>query len=232
MNHHTNIVRLRAVATVLEEWKEKIVFVGGATVSLYASRPLAVTVRVTDDVDVVVELVSTADFYKMQERLLQLGFKNDTTAPIISRFLYQDLKVDFMPIDPSVLGFSNRWYVDGVKYSLEHSLTDKQSIRIFSSSYFIASKLEAFKTRGKGDLLGSHDLEDIIFVLDNRDGVLQELMDADNEVKAYLKKEFSFLLKKNLFEEALLGNVEQSDQIFRKNRILEILTAFCNYKIR
>lgn len=226
MNHHTNIVRLRAVATALEEWKEKVVFVGGATVSLYASRPMAVAVRVTDDVDVVVELVSVSDFYKMQERLLELGFKHDTTAPIVSRFLYQGFKVDFMPTDPSVLGFSNQWHVDGVKFSYSHPLTGKQSIRIFHPSHFIASKMEAFKTRGKGDLFGSHDLEDIIFVLDNRDEILNDLLNADAGVKKYLKKEFSVLLKMSLFDEALLGNVEQTDQTYRKNRIMEILVEF------
>ena len=226
MNHHINILRLRAVATQLEEWKDKIIFVGGATVSLYASRPLAVTVRATDDVDVVVELISTVEFYKMQERLLELGFKHDTAAPIISRFLYQGLKVDFMPTDPSVLGFSNLWYVEGVKNSITCSLTERQSIQIFSSPYFIASKMEAFKTRGKGDLFGSHDLEDIIFVLDNRDEIYDELLGANEDVRNYLKKEFSSLLAKELFEEALLGNVEQSDQTERKDNIVRILNAF------
>ncbi|HEX8516876.1 MAG TPA: hypothetical protein VF868_11795 [Bacteroidia bacterium] len=226
MNHHINIVRLRAVATQLEEWKDKIIFVGGATVSLYASRPLSVAVRATDDVDVVIELISTAEFYKMQERLLELGFKHDTTAPIISRFLYQGLKVDFMPTDPSVLGFSNRWYVEGVKNSTSCPLTERQSIQIFTSPYFIASKMEAFKTRGKGDLFGSHDLEDIIFVLDNRDEIYEELLGANEDVRHYLKKEFSSLLANELFAEALLGNVEQSDQTERKDNIVRILNAF------
>ncbi|MBA3971195.1 MAG: hypothetical protein H0X46_03470 [Bacteroidetes bacterium] len=226
MSYHTNIVRLRAVASAVEEWKDKVVFVGGATVSLYATRPQAVSIRVTDDVDVVVELVSIADFYKMQERLLQLGFTNDTTSSIISRFLYQGLVVDFMPVDPKVLGFSNRWYSDGVKNALTYELTEVQAIRIFPSVYFIASKMEAFKGRGKGDLYGSQDLEDIIFVLDNRDEIEDELSNANKEVKEYLKVEFSNLLIKKQFEDALLGMVEQADQTNRKNKILEILKRF------
>jgi DNA/RNA-binding domain of Phe-tRNA-synthetase-like protein len=32
---------------------------------------------------------------------LSLGFQHDVNAPIVSRFLYQGLKVDFMPTDPS-----------------------------------------------------------------------------------------------------------------------------------
>lgn len=223
MSYHTNIVRLRAVSSALGEWKNKVIFVGGATVSLYASRPLAVSIRPTDDVDVVVELVSLGEFYNMQEHLLKLGFKNDMESPIISRFLYQGLKVDFMPTDPSILGFSNRWYPDGVKTAVEYELNDGSRIKIFTSPYFIASKLEAFKTRGKGDLYGSHDLEDIIFVLDHRDSIEEELMNADEKIKSYLKQEFGSLLRNKSFEEALLGHVEQSDQVQRKDRIITIL---------
>lgn len=75
------------MANALGNWKDKVVFVGGATVSLYATRPLAVSVRQTDDVDVVVELNSTTEFYDLQEHLLKLGFKNDIESKIISRFL-------------------------------------------------------------------------------------------------------------------------------------------------
>ncbi len=223
MSYHTNIVRLRVVASSLGEWKAKVVFVGGATVSLYATRPLAITVRPTDDVDVVVELVSIGDFYTLQDHLLRLGFKNDMESPIISRFLLQGLKVDFMPTDPSILGFSNEWYPAGVKTSVEYNMSNGESIRIFTAPYFIASKMEAFKTRGEGDLYGSHDLEDIVFVLDNRDSINEELTNADPEVKEYLRKEFTVLLAKNSFEEALIGHVEQSAQIERKNRIMKIL---------
>ncbi|MDQ3191881.1 MAG: hypothetical protein M3Q58_09830 [Bacteroidota bacterium] len=226
MSYHTNIVRLQAVANALNEWKDKVIFVGGATVSLYASKPQAVTIRVTDDVDVVVELLSIGEFYKMQDSLLKLGFKHDMQAQIISRFLYQGLKVDFMPTDASILGFSNQWYGDGVKTAIQYTLNDGQSIRIFTSPYFIASKMEAFKSRGKGDLFGSHDLEDIIFVLDNKQEVEEELLKAPNEVKDYLKTEFRVLMQNSLFEEALLGNVEQSNQTQRKERIIRILKTF------
>ena len=48
---HRNIVRIKAVASLLAPLKEKVVFVGGATVSLYATHEEAVVeVRPTDDV--------------------------------------------------------------------------------------------------------------------------------------------------------------------------------------
>ena len=228
MSYHTNIVRLRAVSGALNQWKDKVIFVGGATVSLYASRPLAVSVRPTDDVDVVVELVSLGEFYDLQKHLLAIGFKHDMEAPIISRFLYQGLKVDFMPTDPAILGFSNHWYPGGVKTAIAYSLDNGNAIRIFTSPYFIASKLEAFKTRGKGDLFGSHDLEDLIFVLDHRDSIEEELLAADEEVKSFLQKEFTAFLNNPAFEEAVLGHVEQSDQVERKERITQLLQKFIN----
>ena len=179
MSYQTNITRLRTVVNALEAWKDKIVFVGGATVSLYASRPFAITIRPTDDVDVVIELISLKEFYNLQEELLKLGFKHDIESNVISRFLLQGLKVDFMPTDPSILGFSNRWYTQGVKTAIRHKMDNGKPILIFTSPYFIASKFKAFKTRGKGDLYGSHDFEDIVFVLDHRDEIEEELMNAD-----------------------------------------------------
>lgn len=56
-----------------KEFQNEIVFVGGATVSLYAIRPLAIQIRPTQDVDVLIELVSLKEFYNLQEELLSWG---------------------------------------------------------------------------------------------------------------------------------------------------------------
>ena len=60
MNHHTNTVRIKAVANALENLKEKVVFVGGATISLYPDRQVF-EVRPTDDVDVIIEILNYFD---------------------------------------------------------------------------------------------------------------------------------------------------------------------------
>lgn len=128
-----------------------------------------------------------------------------------------------MPINPSILGFSNKWYADGVKNAIIYKMNNNESIRIFTAPYFIASKMEAFKTRGNNDLYSSHDLEDIIFVLDSRDTIEEELINANEEVQKYLRREFGNLTKNSAFEEVLIGHVEQSDQTQRKERIKRIL---------
>ena len=40
MSHQTNTVRIKAVANALDSLKEKVVFVGGATISLYPDQPV------------------------------------------------------------------------------------------------------------------------------------------------------------------------------------------------
>ena len=223
MNHQINISRIKAVATILSDLQEEIVFVGGATISLYAFQPELTTIRVTDDVDVVLELISTTEFYRLQERLLSLGFKHDRNAPIISRYLYQGLKIDFMPTDPAILGFTNRWYHEGIQRKMKVYLDANTPIYIFSAPYFLASKMEAFLGRGKGDLFASHDLEDMIYLLDHRPEIKEEIINSPEIVRIYLLDHFRKLLKQPLFEEAVIGHVEQQNAIPRAKKILSLL---------
>ncbi len=49
MSHRLNIIRIKGVYNALGELKDSVVFVGGATVSLYADMPDQVDVRPTED---------------------------------------------------------------------------------------------------------------------------------------------------------------------------------------
>ena len=57
MSHHLNTVRIKAVANALDHLNEKVVFVGGTTISFYPDRPV-LEVRPTDDVDVIIEILN------------------------------------------------------------------------------------------------------------------------------------------------------------------------------
>src|ERR1700682_5225818 len=48
-------------------------------------------------------------------------------------------------------------------------------IRVVTAAFFVATKLEAFKGRGKGDFFGSRDLEDLISVVDGRATLVAEI---------------------------------------------------------
>ena len=187
MSHSTNITRIKAVNNALGELRKDTVFVGGATVSLYADR-MTEEVRPTDDIDILVELWSRWDYAALEEKLRQLGFTNDTTAKFVGRYIIEGVIVDLMPVSEDILGFSNIWYADGFKAAIEKEIDEFHTVKIFPAPYFIASKIEAFKNRGKADGRSSTDFEDIIFVLENRNSIWDEMENTNKMLGNYLKK--------------------------------------------
>ena len=148
MGTQTNLVRLKAISQALGNLKEKVVFVGGATLSLYPDRRI-LEVRSTDDVDVIIELVSYAQRMEIEERLRTIGFINDQQSGILCRYKINGITVDIMPTDETSIGFKNKWYSSGFKKAIPHSIDNDTTIYILSAPYFIATKMEAFKSRGK-----------------------------------------------------------------------------------
>ena len=131
MSKHNNIVRIKAIAGLLEQLKEDVVFVGGATVALYADT-IAAEARPTDDVDVIIELVSYQGYAKLDEKLRGAGFVNEAESGVICRYQIQGITVDIMPTQPEVIGFSNKWYPAGFKEAISIKMDDR-NIKIFYS---------------------------------------------------------------------------------------------------
>lgn len=200
MSHQTNITRIRAVHLALGDLRDQVVFVGGGTVSLYADSR-AEEVRPTDDIDVVIELWAHKDYAAIEERLRVMGFQHDQESGVICRYTIQGIVVDVMPTHDAAIGFSNRWYPQGFAHAIGYDLGEGDHIRIFSAPYFIASKLEAFKSRGKNDGRTSTDFEDIVFVLENNSRIWEEMTGAPEEVRQYLKERFGQLMEMSSFEE-------------------------------
>lgn len=193
MNHHTNIVRIKAVANALENLKEKVVFVGGATISLYPDRQVF-EVRPTDDVDVIVEILNYFDRAELEGKLRSIGFSHDIESGLACRFIIEGIIVDIMPTNDPSIGFTNRWYSDGFKEAINYKIDDRCSVKILSAPYFIATKLEAHKDRGKGDGRMSQDFEDIIYVLENRKAIWEEMNSTEESLRDYLRNEFQSML--------------------------------------
>ena len=229
-NQHINLLRIKAVATALKELNENVVFVGGATVALYADVQKSVEIRPTNDVDVVIELASYKDYGNLDKRLRSIGFQNDVESGVICRYRVQGIIVDVMPTTTNILGFSNRWYVDGFRNAIEHDLFEGFFVRIFSSAYFIASKLEAHKMRGGNDFRTSTDFEDIVFVLDNCPTLSDDLRNVSDDLGQYLKVAFAKLLKHPDIEEGIYAHIEPRFAAHRSMRILEMLESFVNNK--
>lgn len=119
----TNIEMLQIVANGLGVLKDEMVFIGGSVAELYARNPATSDIRPTLDIDCVIELHSRTAHAQLEEDLRMIGFANDTSkdAPIC-RWIYQDIMVDVMPTDSDVLGFSNKWYEEGIANKITKTL--------------------------------------------------------------------------------------------------------------
>ena len=114
--------------------------------------------------------------------------------------------LDVMPLNEEILGFSNRWYHAAMAAAVRHQLIDNLVVRVVTAPYFIATKLEAFKGRGNGDFF-SHDLEDLINVVDGRETLATEVHAENAALREYLRTEISRLLATPQFLDALPGHL-------------------------
>ncbi|MCA6422429.1 MAG: nucleotidyl transferase AbiEii/AbiGii toxin family protein [Flavobacterium sp.] len=188
-NKVINLALVAQVAEGLKELREKMVFIGGAVISLYTDDPAADEIRPTTDIDMTINLANYAEWAKMQERLAELNFYPDPEGQSICSYKFEKIAIDIMPADDSSIGVSNKWYKPGFKYLQQIELPEGISINILPAPYFLATKLEAFKDRGGNDFYGSHDFEDIIYLLDNRTTIVEEILAADEDVRQYIKQE-------------------------------------------
>lgn len=226
MDHHKNIIRIKAIANALKDLERKVVFVGGATLSLYNDQPV-LEVRPTDDIDVIVELSTYSERSDLEEQLRAIGFKHDVESGLICRYNYNNTIVDIMPTNDNTVGFQNKWYEEGFQNAIDYRIDDLDTINILKSTYYLATKLEAFKGRGNMDGRTSHDFEDIVFLLENRSTIWDELTNADVNVKEYLKIEFNKLLQNRYFPEWIRCHIDPSLLPSKEKEILKRLNDFC-----
>jgi predicted nucleotidyltransferase len=203
-----NLAIASVVAAALGDLRESLVFVGGCATGLLVTSVRAQPIRMTDDVDLVAHVASRHDYHELEKRLSALGFVHDVSAEApICRWKCRGVTVDLMPTLPGILGFSNRWYTMAVETAQTMVLSEGLTIRLIAAPVFLATKIEAFKGRGQGDFLTSHDLEDIITVVDGRDSLLAEVQACPAELKDYLGAEFAALMANDRFLTALPGHL-------------------------
>jgi predicted nucleotidyltransferase len=210
MAHHNNPnleILILAVAR-LGKLTERMVFLGGCATGLLLTDPAAPEPRPTQDVDVLTEVLSLADYYRLADELRQAGFAEDQTedAPVC-RWRSEGVILDVMPTDPRILGFGNQWYASALKASELIDLPSETSIRVVTAPYFLATKLEAFDGRGNGDFLLSHDIEDLVALVDGRTELVDEVLQADELLRSYLAARFTALLDSTSFLDALPGHL-------------------------
>lgn len=190
-------------------------FVGGIVTSLLINDELAPEVRETKDVDCVVDVVSFVEYKKIEKMLQNKGFKQHINEKVICRWRLGDLILDIIPTNEKIIGFSNPWYKEAMKNTIKFELDNNKTIDSINAPYFIATKFAAFNERGRGDIYLSHDLEDIISIIDGRESLFEELNREESKLKKYIKKELENLMTNDDFKSAfpgMLGYGNQADE--------------------
>ena len=187
---------------------DDLVFVGGCATGLLLTDPAAAPVRATYDVDAIAQVLSRAEYYRFAERLKEKGFREDTDegAPMC-RWRGETVILDVMPLDPKILGFGSDWYQQAHENAVNFELPSGNVVSLITSPYFLITKLDAFNGRGNGDYMQSHDIEDIVNVLDGRPELLDELETAEPEIKQELASRFSKLRQDARFIDAIAGHL-------------------------
>ncbi len=207
-----NMEILQLAVAQLGDLVNEMVFLGGCATGLLITDPAAPSIRMTRDVDVIVQVTSLLEYSRLSEKLRTKGFKEDTSddAPIC-RWLAESVILDVLPTNPEILGFGNRWYQAAMEHSDKIKLPGGKVIRMVSAPYFLITKLEAFEGRGMGDYLLSHDMEDIIAVLDGRPETMEEIKRADTRLAKTLSKRFSGLIQDNRFVDSVSGHMPSDE---------------------
>jgi hypothetical protein len=203
-----NLAMLELAVQALGDLCESLVFVGGCATGLLVTTVRAQYIRPTEDVDVVTKVATISGYHDVEARLLARGFKHDVSpeAPIC-RWIGAGTTLDLMPSEPGVLSFHNRWYPLAVGTAQPIQLPSRRVIALIAAPVFIATKLEAFRDRGQGDFLVSHDLEDIVTVVDGRPSLADEIRATPTDLHTYLRQQFEELTNSSDFLDALAGHL-------------------------
>jgi hypothetical protein len=216
-----NLSKIELIASALGPLRERLVFVGGCAVGLLITDTAAAPVRVTFDVDLVARVSALAAYHGIEKEFVRLGFSRDTTSDApICRWRYRGLEVDLMPTDSKVLGFANRWYPLAVETAQDAKLPSGAMIKLIMAPVFLGTKFEAYSDRGGADMLASHDLEDIINVVDGRPGLLEEVRNAPADLTTYLATRFTELLKAPDFLDVLPALIFPDESLAERAQVV------------
>ncbi|MCK5777003.1 MAG: hypothetical protein KAH25_12530 [Bacteroidales bacterium] len=204
-NRIINLAVVAEIAEALKDYKQKMVFVGGAVVSLYTDDTAADEIRPTADIDMTLNVINLKEWYNIQKDLAKLGFHPDPFGHAICSYKYKNIPIDIMAAEDGPLGPANRWYKIGFM-DLWKVKVKSQEINILKAPCYLATKFEAFGNRGK-DYRSSHDMEDIIYILDNRIDIVNEIEKSPQKVREFIQSELNKMKGQSLLNEVLEAHI-------------------------
>jgi predicted nucleotidyltransferase len=219
-----NLPLLEDAVHKLAPFLDEIVFVGGVTLGLLITDEAAAPIRGTTDVDVIAEILTYVDYIAFSERLRQANFTED--QELTCRWHNGALALDVLALNKEVLGFTNIWYEPALRHASVLTLPSGRSIRVITAPFFLATKMDAFRGRGKVDFQASHDLEDFVAIIEGRENVVQEIAESPQDVRDFLAQAAKALLAEPRFLDVLPGFVLDDGRVpLIQERLASIATG-------
>lgn len=220
-NQTINLKVVEKVAQSLEELNKEVIYVGGAVVSLYVTDEGAEQPRPTKDIDISVQISTYAQMEDLREKLALKKIYPAPSEKIMYRYAYEDILIDFIPFEETPLGPTNSWLKPGFEKAYPINIGEIE-IKILPVSLFLATKWEAFKSRGS-DPRTSHDFEDIIYIIDNNLEVVEDIQNANKDVQDFLKEMSNEILHHNSRNEIIECHINPYSADERREIVIEKL---------
>lgn len=213
------------VAEDLDWVQPEPVFVGGATIGLFLDDFGRMQLRPTRDVDCIVPHVLTREtWWKLEEELRSRGWSPVPDGPLCRYRSPAGTLVDLMSTAPSVLGFSSRWYPHIVARPERRALVTGRTIHVPPAALLLASKLDAWESRGSSDPYASKDLEDIAALLDGCRDLEPSVTSSTLDVRTWIGTALSRIQADTTTREALMGQLPRGgDEAAQERRVLGLI---------
>ena len=201
-----SVALIEAAVAALGPLVRDVAFVGGSSVQLWITDAAAPPARATIDVDVVIEVTGFGAYAAFGEQVRERGFEVEMDSHVICRWRHASgLVLDLMPTAERILGFANRWYPAAFAAAVETTLPGGAVIRAISPAYLVATKIEAFRDRGRGDYLASADFEDIARLIDGRAELVGEIAELPVPARSFVAESLATMRRDPLFEYGVAG---------------------------
>ncbi|MEQ9210617.1 MAG: hypothetical protein RLN96_12415 [Pseudomonadales bacterium] len=112
-----------------------------------------------------------------------------------------------MPTDENILGFGNAWYVAAMENAKVVHLDTGESLQLITPPFFLITKLDAFRGRGNNDYQMSHDMEDVIAVIDGRPELVADLKSTAPQLRGEIAIRIRELLGEPAFVQSIPGHM-------------------------
>lgn len=213
---------IQQVATGLADLNERVVYVGGAVVGLYANSPAADDVRATLDIDISLQIATLSELEQLRLALAERGFVQSHEDKVICRFRYKDILVDVMSTSQIGWAPGSRWFELGFDKAVLLD-TGKQMIKILPLPYFLAAKIEAYTDRAT-DARTSKDFEDIVYLFDNVTDIVEQVTKSEIAAREYIVSFCQELLNDNRREkEGIYAHLNPAFQQERYENIMNLV---------